>query len=283
VRTLALLLAASCSGLAGTITSGISTYTTGALPASQTGNGPTADLRPLGGTATDHLVRNWWYYRVQGDSRERPFGNYTKSGGGTVTTTEVSTGNKSTFTITERAANNSVRFNAVLAYTLSSGPSGSWALLEMALRVTNPTAVPLTVAFFNYLDADIAGSANNDSATLHKPDVIRITDPGGQVFYHSAVNPNAYRVTAANTLRTALLDASVTNLNNTGLPFGAGNYTGAWQWNATIAPGQSITLYSAFGNVEPVSVPEPETWAMVAAGAALICAAGIRRKARRRI
>jgi len=154
---LPLLLGAAIPGLAGTIISGSASYTTGALPTGQTGNGPTVDFRPLGAGTTDHLVRNWWYYRVSGDTRERPFGTY-NIGAGRITTTEVSMGNKSTFTITEQSSSTNTRFTAILAYTLTSGPSGTWTLLDMVLSVTNRTANPLTIAFFNYIDADIQGS-----------------------------------------------------------------------------------------------------------------------------
>lgn len=274
---LPLFVGAALPCIAGTIMSGSATYTTGALPTSQTGNGPAADFRPLGGATTDHLVRNWWYYRVSGDTRERPFGNYTKSGGGTVSTTEVSSGNQSTFTIRETAPSSAERFTAVLAYTLSSGPSGSWTLLEMSLAVRNPTAVPLTIAFFNYIDANVQGTSNNDAAILFAPNKIRITDPSGYFLFHSAVTtPAAYQVTAANTLRSSLLNASVTNLANTGLPFGSGNYTGAWQWNMTLNPGQTQTIYSIFSDVDPAELPEPSSLALAGIGVAAILLARVR-------
>jgi hypothetical protein len=229
------------------------------------------------------VARNWWYYRVFGDSRERPFGNYTKPGGaGSISTIETVTGTASMiYTITERGpgAGNPIRFTAVLAYTLSSGPGGAWPLLEMSLAITTRTAAPLTIAFYNYLDADVQGTASNDSAMMSAPGVIRITDAGGFPLYHAAAVPDAYRVTAANTLRSALLNNSITNLNNTGLPFSNANYTGAWQWNVSLAPNQTSTIYSVISTSDPGTlppageVPEPSSLALVLLGAAAMVGA----------
>ena len=55
-------------------------------PTSENSIGPTTTaFFPASGVK--QAFNNWWFYRVQGDSRERPFGIYTKSDGFTITGT----------------------------------------------------------------------------------------------------------------------------------------------------------------------------------------------------
>lgn len=269
---LLVLAAPFCTG--GTITSGSVTYTIGTLPTSQTGTGPVVDWKISGPASPDQLVSNWWYYRV-GNERERPFGNYNKTpaNNGSVTTTETYSGNTATFTIRETSNSaGTVRFNAVLAYTLTSGPNGSWSLLETSLQISNPNSTPLTMTLFNYLNADIQGTATNDTATRPATNQIRITDPTGFVMLHTATTaPTSYQVAAASTLLNSLTNNSATNLNNTGLPFGPGNYTGAYQWNVTVPANGTFTIFSSIRTSDPnIHTPEPDSWILMLAGAAAI-------------
>ncbi len=75
----------------------------------------------------------------------------------------------------------------------------------------------------------------------------------------------------------SLVDTSVTNLNNSGLPFGPGDYTGAWQWDLVIGAGESATVSSSFGTTPPAEVPEPSSYALVSLGVGLMAALRFRR------
>ena len=50
-----------------------------------------------------------------------------------------------------------------------------------------------------------------------------------------------------------------TNLNDTGLPFGPGDFTGAYQWRQFLAPGDSATFVETI----TIGVPEPATLSMM--------------------
>ena len=73
---------------------------------------------------------------------------------------------------------------------------------------------------------------------------ITVTDGPWQVT-HSAVGAAAFQVSNYSDIRDFLLDATVNNLSNSGLPYGPGDYTGAFQWDLTIPAGQMVTVSSA--------------------------------------
>lgn len=265
-RLLPLFALAASLGFTATLTNGLAVYSTGTPPVSQNSTSPSVNFSPSG--TTDHLFGNWWYYRVAGDTRESPFGTYTNAAGGTVSTLESSSGNTSTYTIQERDSSAALRFTAALAYTLAVGPGGSWADVRMSFFITNPTLNPLTISLFNYVDADVAGTPGGDSAFLSSPNSITISD-AGTTLYHTARSPSAYQAGSFSSIRDNLLDNSVTNLNNTGLSYGPGDYTGAWQWDLVIAAGQTASIYSSIGTQ---AVPEPASFALGSLGIALLAA-----------
>lgn len=261
--------ALACS--AGTITSGTALYNSGAVPSAQNGN-PNVDFKLHGATSIDHLVSNWWFYRV-GTERERPFGSYSKTpaNNGSISTLESSpSGNSLRFNITE-SNNTGTRFTAVLAYTMTGAPNGAWAQIEMSLQINNPRATSLTATFFNYLNADLNETATDDSAVLASANSIRVTDGSSFTLYHTAPNPSAYRVEAASSLLTSLQNGTQNNLTTGGLPFGPGNFTSAFQWNVTVPANGSTTIQSLLRleeAVPPQEVPEPSC--LLPAGIGLI-------------
>ena len=103
------------------------------------------------------------FYRVDGDTRERPFGNYTKTDGGTVAMSGSPSGNTMTYSITESAASGT-RFTATWTLQLQDGTVPGEATVLHSVTVTNPTASPLTLSLYHFLDFDLAESTS-DSAT----------------------------------------------------------------------------------------------------------------------
>lgn len=57
---------------------------------------------------------------------------------------------------------------------------------------------------------------------------------------------DAFRVAAYPVLRDLLNDASITNLDNSGLPFAPGDFSAAYQWTIEIAPGDFQGLEVSF-------------------------------------
>jgi hypothetical protein len=144
---------------------------------------------------------------------------------------------------------------------LAHGAQAGTATLSQSFQVTNPSPSALTMVLFNYADIDANGPnpLDDDVAT---GGINSITDvAGGWQVTHSAVGASAYQVSVYSNIRDFLLDSAVNNLNNTGLPFGPGDYTGAFQWNLTIPGGSSMTVTSSLAIAQ---VPEPGTLALTA-------------------
>jgi hypothetical protein len=152
-------------------------------------NGPTSETTPGPGTATlmpgtgvKQLNTNWWFYRVQGDSRERPFGAYTKSDGFTITGTSswpspITGGNTATYTWIENGASGP-RFTAGYTMVLSSGGGTTAydARLDQSFQINNPNPSPLTISLFNFVYWDLEGDFNTQVGAAGDSNSISVTD-----------------------------------------------------------------------------------------------------------
>jgi hypothetical protein len=259
----------------GTLTDSTATYVQQTAPSGENLASPTGGVFKTESTAPNQLFQNWWYYRVQGDTREYPFGTYTRSAGGQIAGSSNYTGNVATYNWTDTNASAATRFTSTYISTLNHGAQVGTATLSQSFQITNPGVTALTIALYNYADLDVNGPnpVDTDTAT---GGITAITDADGpwQVV-HSAVGASAFQVSVFSNIRDFLLDSSINNLNNTGLPFGPGDYTGAFQWNLTIPAGQSATVTSALA-ISPV--PEPGTLLLTGAAGAGALAWRRRRK-----
>jgi hypothetical protein len=264
---------AALGGLAGgasatlTLNDGNATYVN-TMPTSRTAtSGGSADLRPEGGSTTDHLFRNTWHWRVNGvDTREFLFSSeagfgFTEAGSGTNTGTQSWTGLDGGL------------FNAVLTSVLTDGGAAGQALLVQTMKITNKSAGTLNLSLFNFSDYDVNGTASGDTALLFSPDTIEITDVA--FARHRGIGASAYQVTSFNTLFSALTNTTIGDLNNTGLPFPAGDYTGAWEWNELILGVGEMVTVTAVHAINQEAIPAPAALALFG-----LAAVGARRRRR---
>lgn len=247
---LAVLFAASAYAQPGTgftISDGDVFFTQGTSPTVGTGTGATgANFRVNGAAGTDHLFQTWWWYRVEGQTRETAFFNAsgTTAGGNAATTN---------FTVAE--------FNASLNYLVTDTGTNTGEVRQ-SMVITNTSPAALRLNLFNYADFDVNATSGTDSAVLAGPNLIRITDTAIAEF--EGVNASAYQVTAFSTIRGSLANTTVTNLDNSGLPFN-GDFTGAFQWVLDIPVGGSATVVGRMA-----IVPEPASLSLLGlAGLAL--------------
>ena len=229
---LAVLTSAPAAGQ-GTITDGTVSlsYTNVAGGATSTGSFVVA--------GSDHLFQNWWWLRFSGDPAETDL---------PTPSNQNYTGN--TATLTWLGLGPSAQFDATLVVTLTDNGNDSATASEVLTITHNPPpavqeGLGNLVQVFGYADFDLANSIGDDSATLIVPNShMQATDPTGTTADFIGVNASAYQVTSFASLRAALEDAGLTDLNNTGLPFGPGDFTGAFQWGLVVPFSGTATVTS---------------------------------------
>ena len=237
-----------------TLTAGGATYTIPA--ASHYDATQTSNLTGIG--TGDYLFEDGWFFRVSGDTQESffPTPSTTTCAGaaGTITWTDVSARGL---------------FSATNTLALTSGGAGMGELI-LTMSITNLSAVnPLVISLFHGADFDVNGTAGTDNATLLQANYyIQITDTTAGMAEYRAHAPvsDAYAVrpfAAATDVFGLLGDTAVTNLDNTGLPATSFDFTGAFQWNLTIAPSGTASVSVALnGNAGPATPVELMTYSV---------------------
>lgn len=250
VATFSLIAASASFGQAGTgftITHGDAVFRQADGPTSGTGTGVTSsDFRVTGAAGTDNLFQNWWWFRVDGQTRETAFFNQV---GATVVAGNTATQNW-----------NFGQFTAALTYTVTDTGTASGRVDEVLVITNTSTAGPLILNLMNYTDYDLNGTSGTDNAVLLGGSTIRVTDGVNADFEGIGANVG-YRVGAFSSTRLGLSDALVDNAANTGLPFGPGDFSGFWQWRLDIPTGGSITLGERLE-----IIPAPGTLALLGLG-----------------
>jgi hypothetical protein len=193
---------------------------------------PNADLigvvLPL---AQDQLFEAGWFYRVSGDSRETPF---------PAPTTQNYTGAVATLTWSD-VDGRGFSAQRVISVTDVGGPSG---MFTDTMSVTNQTGGSLGVTLFHMIDPDLSGSPTNDSGLLLVAnDHMRLSDATAFLEY-LGVGAASFLVRpfGGTDIGSVLGNGSLTNFDNSGLPFGPGDITAGYQWpTVSLAPAASTS------------------------------------------
>lgn len=264
---LAVLLLPALLHAQGTINSNTGSFTLRGLPTSPLIDSAEADFVPNGGP--DHATEQWWYFRLQGDTRETPFNasmaGFSQSYGGGL----------ATLTFNQPGV-----FNGTMSYRMPNEviviPGASQVIAYM--RIENVSGAPLTLSLFHYLDFDVFGAAG-DSAGMDSPMVLWVRDQVVQSHFgqYSATNASFFRAGAATVSELGLFDANVDNFANDGLPFGPGDFSGAFQWDVTIPTGEDFTASASFAIIP---VPEPSSMALAGLAGGFVAWQAWRRRRR---
>lgn len=178
----------------------------------------------------NNVAFNWWYYAVAGDTTGSAFNTANNQ----MTATPAADRRSVVF---EWANADNRNFAArMTACVYSTG--GSTGISTQRMEITNNTGAPLTINLYAYTDIDVAAFGGDDSAIQmagYANGNTRVSDASGIVFWLGS-NFTSWQCSAWPTLRDAIL-TTATNLNNSGLPFGPGDYSGAFQWTLTIPAG----------------------------------------------
>lgn len=196
--------------------------------------------------AIDQGFEHWWYYRIDGDTRESAV---TSTGG-------VSPNVRASATHADRDyADLDARglLKATQDFDVyATGPASGVFLSRMTLM--NISNAPLTVDVFAYADLDIAGTAGNDQCTATTTSHF-VTDGTGIQIELRALGADLSDVAAFPLLRTLLSDGNLDDLSNSHAPF-SGDYTGAFQWqDRTLQPFEQRTFMLLFAVDTVASMP----------------------------
>ncbi len=243
-----------------------------------TSRGNTVDTLFTGAATGNQQYESWWFFRVQGDGSETAFG-----------TPDIELYSGSTGYLTFLDPGGAGFFSAVLGIQVFDTGTNSGNLFQV-LSVTNTSGASLTIDIFHYSDLEVGGNSAADSATLGTLSgaiVLDVAD-GTDTAPIGAYGADEYWVSewgTGNNVLKNLTDGNFDNLGNRGLPFGAGDFTAAFQWSRTFDPGQTLTFMSQFGSNSPLlnplitTVPESGTAILMGLGLIGLSIVGSRKRA----
>lgn len=178
------------------------------------------------GGGVDHQYSFGFWYRVSGDTSEtRLLTPDSSSYTGDTATFNWSNVDSRGFDmeVTVRVADNGGDLDFITGFT-----------------VTNDSGSTLDIEVFNYFDFDMDSDFGDDDAILLSgSDTMQVSDLTNLTY--QGVGAVGYRVTLFPVLVNALNDAGITNADDTGLPVTNDDFTGMFQWSASIAPGDSFS------------------------------------------
>ena len=221
-----LVVAGPCGAAGGTVTDQAVSLT---YSASHWSALPAANLTGVDATG-DPVYQTGWWYRAEGDTREYPLPppdveDYSPTGRITA--------------IWNNLDGKGFRVSELTSVLDHEGPSGGF---HVSVSVTNNNATAKLFTLFHFLDMDLAATAAGDSGLAWTPAFLEFADSGRQLAYRAAY-ASQYQVAAHPALRDALNDAAVTNLAGSGLPFGPGDATAAFQFGpVSLSPGSSTSF-----------------------------------------
>jgi PEP-CTERM motif len=285
----------------GSITSGTTTLQfTGTPFASGSGN---ANLMFLNTTnfGADNLFRMGWAYNQGVGTNNRAFSSITSP-------TESYAGNAATFAWTDAGAGAAsfARFNATMkveVVEISPGvvtgvPGSARVNTTLTFTAAANNAAPVSYNLFHLLDLDVGTSADISKSpgdtykvTAANTGFItgRVTDANYATKPYAEFQANEasrYEFNTGTALRSKIGDATGSSANAnlstlasvTASDWSSTDGAVAFQWAKTLAPGQSMTITTAYTISAPV--PEPATYGLMALGG-LFVGAVARRRAQR--
>lgn len=208
---------------------------------------------PLG---ANHISTTWWWYRIQGQTGQTAL---------TMPTSDVTVGSIRLLTFDTPSFRFQLRYEVASAEAFTGAPTGS---LTQRMTVTNKTSSALGISLFNYLDADLGGTAGNDVATVLSADTIALNDGLWIGDYQAGGVSAGYSVAPFGAPAVLGLNSgSNVNFANTGLPSLAGDVTLGYQFDTIASPGFARSVATTF-NV--TVIPEPSSAAALLAGLPLL-------------
>ena len=207
----------------------------------------------------NQLVQQWFWFRVDGGvNYEQPIN--------AIAPYNASQPDNRTLQTTYFNGSYGVQIGYLLT---GSAPGSGQSDIQETILITNATASPLVMHFFQYSDFDL-GDPGNDTVKLGKNlrglfNEASQSDPN-VALTETVVTPGANRGEAAFVPDTVnkLNDLNPDQLNNN-MTAGPGDVTWALEWDLTINPFSTVGI-SKDKRLQILNIPEPTTFALGALG-----------------
>jgi hypothetical protein len=140
----------------------------------------------------------------------------------------------------------------------------------------SPSPQSIDLSFYSYLDLDLEGTINNDLADWNGQRMLVTDDGTGTEFVWRVLSGGNFAdhfeiAQYPGVIQSLQSMSSAQNLSDTQASFGPGDFTGALQFDYTLAPGETSSNGGLAG-----PVPEPGTAALVGCGLIGIAVVGRR-------
>lgn len=182
---------------------------------------------PLG---RDHIWEGSWWGRDNSGYGEGPLSSLTLESWSNPAPNQIS------MRYTEPGSN--------LYVDLWYGLTGSGLASSISERamLTNANNNPINLSIFEYADFDLTDTDNNDNAFGNVFGITQYDNWSRVSVIPVSSIPNHFQIASFSSLVDSLSDASSTILNDSGSPYGPGDATFAFQWDFTLAPGETYTI-----------------------------------------
>jgi hypothetical protein len=231
---------------------------------------------------TEHLFKEWFWYRATGMSRERSLDQTFNGAAAAYTATasdsaDADPADDKLVIIYDHnlVPNGTLSFRLQLEYDLDGSAGGSSTVSEkVTITNTSSSGVNLTFNLFEYSDFNVNGTAGDDTATLSGSSIAQTeAGPGVATVTSLSPVPDRYQIATvpANPTDPSILrelnDTGSDNLTNTGSPTGPDDVAFAFQWTKVVTPATPWVIdkqKSIVGSI--TTVPEPASLLLVATG-----------------
>ena len=217
---------------------------------------------------TSQLFQQWFWYRIGSTGPESSIDTISAANA-LVNNTNHNPGNDTADILYTNGT-----LSVDVTYSLRGGPAGSrQSDLGEQVVITNNSQSALDLHFFQYSDFDLGGTFQGDTGSFVNPNTADQHDIAGTTYLSETVAtpaPDRYQFGLYPNTLNQLNDGVATTLNDN--PSATGDVTWAFEWDRTVAPGQSFLI----SKDKRIGVPEPATLFLF--GTALIGAARASRR-----
>jgi hypothetical protein len=209
----------------------------------------------------NQLVRQWFWYRIGPNGGQSPINAL----GGLVYGTTDTNLDGNMDTLYARYTGAQLKVEGTFTLT-GAGPAQPKSDIGETIKLTNLTAQPMDLHFYQYVDLSLGGTPQDSSVSITGGNTADQADIGTLVSETVLTpRPSHYQVDFAPNIYTLLNNGTPLTLNDNPGPLGPGDLSWAFQWDVTLGPAGSGTDTLLISKDKQI-VPEPATLGLLVLG-----------------